>query len=61
MWISKRFNVENKGHAHWFLGMRIHQYKDGSHSLDQSNFVKMIQRIICFWTHAPGIRKNNSE
>ena len=43
----KRFNVESKGHAHWFLGMRIHQYKDGSHTIDQSHFTKMIIRKFC--------------
>ena len=45
--MSKRFNVEAKGHAHWFLGMRIHQYKDGSHTIDQSHFTKMIIRKFC--------------
>ena len=42
--MSKRFNVEHKGHTHWFLEMRIHQYKDGSHSIDQSHFAKMMIR-----------------
>ena len=40
--ISKAFKIECKGQAHWFLGMRIHRYQDGSHTIDQQLFTKTI-------------------
>ena len=37
--LSSNFNVESKGYAHWFLGMRINRHCDGSYTIDHYRFV----------------------
>ena len=45
--MKSRFNVQNLGDAHWFLGVRIHRYKDGSYTLDQNRFTTTVLRKFC--------------
>ena len=45
--LKNNFHVEDKGYAHWFLGMRIHAYEDGSITLDQNKFVNTIIKKFC--------------
>ena len=44
--VTKRFHVKFQGPAQWFLQMRIHQYHDGTYTLDQHRFaMNIIQRF----------------
>ena len=57
-YLKSHFNVEDKGNAHWFLGMRIHQFEDGSHTMDQNRFLNTIINKFCP-TNAPwGVPKH---
>ena len=45
--LAKRFNLELQGYAHWFLGTRLHRFKDGSYTLDQETYTKHILNRYC--------------
>ena len=45
--LSSRFNTHPMANAHWFLKHRIHQYQDGSYSLDQFRYAKTIIARFC--------------
>jgi hypothetical protein len=38
--LSKRFNLEDQGHTHWYLSHRIYREKDGSYIMDQEQYSK---------------------
>ena len=38
--LADRFNLEDQGHAHWYLSHRIYREKDGSYIMDQEQYTK---------------------
>ena len=40
--LGKRFHVNFLGYAHWFMSIRIYQFKDHSISVDQARYATSI-------------------
>jgi hypothetical protein len=38
--LADRFNLEDQGHAHWYLSHRVYREKDGSYIIDQEQYTK---------------------
>ena len=44
--LSKRFNLEDQGYAHWYLSHRIYREKDGSYLMNQGQYTRHLLKIF---------------